>query len=198
LSKYKHGYSEQDHTGTLPIDVRSVQIQYLRLLPWSNTRWIDTMQATIFAWQIPKSWIDDRYLMENALALNLPNNTAMQFQSVQLYLHVSILSKITNHCRTHILLMAIQQSQPTLNNLYQSRNGSSLSWPRQPAPGPKAWNTWKEVLNVLYLQHNSYQLSQPLGPWTKDYATDYQLGRQMCLWSYTLFHNHHRKWVAFT
>jgi len=136
--------------------------------------------------------------MDDVMELHLPANKAMQFQSVQLYLRVSLLSEITNHCGTHLLPAAMQQHRPAPNNPYRSQNHSTLQWPHQPPPGPKAWNTWKEILAVLYLQPNSYQLSQPLGQWNEDYAVDYHWVWQMCLKSHTLFHHHDGKWVAFT
>jgi len=135
--------------------------------------------------------------MEDVLALNLPHTKAIKFQSVRLYLHVSVLSKIMNHCGTHLLPNALQYARPALHNPYQSRSGSQLLWPVQPAPGPTAWNTWKEILSVMYLKPNSYQLSQPLGEWNADYDKDYRWVWWMCTHSNTLFHWHNSMWIAF-
>jgi len=136
--------------------------------------------------------------MEDLIALNLPCNKTIQVQSIRMYLRVSMLSEITNHCGTHLLPRALRHSRSTPNNPYTSRNHSQLLWPHQPAPGPMAWRTWSEVLSVLYLQPNSYALSQPLGKWTQEYDTDYNWVWHICPQSYILFHHHHGKWIAFT
>jgi len=136
--------------------------------------------------------------MEDLIALNLPWEKSIQVQSVRLYLRVSVLSEITNHCSTHLLPRALQQSRPTPNNPYTSRNHSNLLWPHQPAPGPTAWRTWHKVLNILYLQLDSYALSQPLGEWTPDYDTDFNWVWHICPKLYILFHQHQGKWITFT
>jgi len=136
--------------------------------------------------------------MDDIIALNLPHEKTIQVQSIWLHLNVSVLSEITNHCSTHLLPRALRHSQTTPNNPYTSCNHSRLVWPHQPAPGPKAWSTWSEVLTVLYLQPNSYALSQPLGEWTQEYDTDYNWVWCICPQSYILFHQHHGKWIAFT
>jgi len=179
-----------------------------RSLPWSNSKWFDTARQFLHEidgqiiqqnpWKIPKRRTGNRHLMEDVLSLNLPNNKAMQVQSVCLYLRVSVLSEITNHCGTHLLPCVLQHSHPTPNNPYTTRNHSRLVWPYQPTPGPNAWKTWREVLSVLYLQHNSYALSQPLGEWTQDYDVDYNWTWRVCPRSKILFHQHKGQWIAFT
>jgi len=110
---------------------------------------------------------------------------------------VSVLSKITNHCGTHLLPRALQHSWPSPNNPYTGHNHSQLLWPHQPAPGPNAWRMWNKVIEVLYLQPNSYALSQPHGKWTQDYATDYNWVWHICPQPYILFQQHNGKWIPF-
>jgi len=136
--------------------------------------------------------------MEDLLALNLPRVKTSQIQSVQLYLRVSVLLEITNHCGTHLLPRALRQSRSTPNNPYTSSNHSRLLWPNQPAPGPMAWQTWCKVLSVLYLQPNSHALSQPLGEWLTDFDKDYNWVWRICPQSHILFHQHNGQWIAFT
>jgi len=102
-----------------------------------------------------------------------------------------------NHCGTHLLPHALQYTRPVLHNPYQSHSGSTLLWPVQPAPRPNTWNTWKEILSVMYLKPNSYQLSQPLGEWNMHCDKNYQWTWQMCTRSNMLFHWNNRSWIAF-
>jgi len=48
------------------------------------------------------------YIMEDILGLNLPKQQTSQLHSVQLYLHVTTLSKITNHTRWKLLHTKLQ------------------------------------------------------------------------------------------
>jgi len=120
-----------------------------------------------------------------------------QVQSVRLFLRISVLSEITNHCGTQLLPRALRHSRPTPTNPYTGCNHSRLLWPYQPAPSPSAWQTWTEIIRVLYLQPNSHDLSQPLGEWTTDYDKDYNWIWHICPQSHILFHQHNGKWIAF-
>jgi len=178
-----------------------------RRLPWSNSKWFDTVRQFLHSingkiilqqpWLITRRRQHDRYLMDDVLALRLTNAQNIQVQSVRLFLRVSVLSELTNHCGTQLLPRALRRNRPTPNNPYTGSNYSRLLWPNQPAPSPSAWQTWNDVIRVLYLKPNSNDLSTPLGAWLPDYETDYNWIWRICPRSYILFHQHHGTWIAF-
>jgi len=80
--------------------------------------WVDTARQFLHANKgqilLQKPWIpvtwhhNDCYIMEDILGLNLPKQQTSQLYSVQLYLHVTTLSKITNHTRWKLLHTKLQ------------------------------------------------------------------------------------------
>jgi len=179
-----------------------------RRLLWSNSTWFDTVRQYLHGingkivmdspWLPIQRRVHNWYIMEDLLTLNLPSAKTNQVQSVCLFLQVTVLSEITNHCGMHLLPRALRQCRPTPNNPYTAQNQNCLLWPYQPAPSPSAWQTWNEILGVLYLKANSYALNQPLGEWTTAYNKDYNWVWQICPRLQILFHLHNGRWIAFT
>jgi len=91
-----------------------------RSLSWSNSQWLNTVRQFLSEiegkillqqpWRIPRRRVNDQYIMEDLIALNLPCENTIQIQSIRLYLRVSVLLEITNHCGTHLLPRALRQS----------------------------------------------------------------------------------------
>jgi len=118
-------------------------------LLWSDSKWFNTVWQFLHKingkiimekpWTMPQRWVNYWHIMEDLIALNLPSAKTIRIQSVQLFLWVSVLSKIKNNCGMHLLPRALQHSWPTPNNPYTGRNQSRLLWPYQPAPSPSAW-----------------------------------------------------------
>jgi len=130
--------------------------------------------------------------------MDLPVNKTIHFQSVQLYLHISVISETTNHCETHLFPQVLQHSCPTLNNLYKSCCCSSLLWPMQAAAGPTTWKTCKEMINGMYLRLNRYQFIHfsKSGPRNMKHIIN---GSGKCAFNKCmLFHYHCGTWIAFT
>ncbi len=139
---------------------RSV-LQDTRPIPWSNALWIDTLRQFLHSiegqinlrnpWVPIRRRINDRHIMDDILGLQLPRQQAIQLQSVRLFLHVSVLSEITDHTGLRLLPAAINRPNPCYHYERSNHNNSTLIWPHQPNPGPLVWHHWREMLSWLYL-----------------------------------------------
>ena len=104
-----------------------------------------------------------------SLSLNLPKaHAAQELQSLCLFLQVSMLLKIINHCGTTILPIILskticQCATPLLINT------SILQYPQQPSPRPQQLKQSMEIITWLYLVPNTYNLQNLLGLWTEYY-----------------------------
>jgi len=134
--------------------------------------------------------------MDNILGLNLPQQHAIQLQSICLYLHITVLLEITNHSGLHILPSMFQWPKMQYIASHDDNNGSSLHWPYQPSPGHTAWKCWHKIITWLYVDPATNQLNTPLGLWTRD-ATDYKWVWQVCLTTHTLFQKKCSQWCAY-
>jgi len=67
--------------------------------------------------------------MEDVLAYNLTKRQVIQILSIQLYLQVNLLSKITDHQGTHILPMMLDAALHAQHTQYYWQNHSTLQWP---------------------------------------------------------------------
>jgi len=178
-----------------------------RTIPWSNAPWIDTVRRFLHLINgqilLPQPWLPkacrqhDRFLMSDILELNLPATHAFQVSSIHLYLQITTLSEITHHSGNYILPGYLHPRRPTpLSSTYD--NYSTLQWPAQPCPSAAAWKRWRDILSVLYLQPQSTSLSQPLGLWTLDHATNYHWGWSVCLTTWTLFCYYKGRWITYS
>jgi len=176
-------------------------------VPWSNAPWIDTARQFLHSTQsqiiLPSPWKThlrrqhDRHIMDDILGLNLPQQQAIQLQSVRLYLQVTVLLEITDHSGLSILPCTFQQPNPQYTASHDNNNGSSLHWPNQPSPGPTAWKWWREIITWLYVNPEMDQLNTPLGLWTREHATDYKWAWQVCPTTRTLFQKKGSQWYAY-
>jgi len=178
-----------------------------RPIPWSNAPWIDTVRQFLHTINgqilLSQPWLptarrqNDRFIMDDVLALNLPTTHAFQISSVRLYLRVTTLSEITHHSGHYLLNGFLQPRRPTPFSSLRD-NHSLLQWPSQTLPSAAAWKRWREVLSVLYLKPQSNFLSRPLGLWATNYAQDYHWGWTVCPQSWTLFRYTDGKWLAYS
>jgi len=124
-------------------------LQHTRPLLWSSAHWVDNLWSFLHSvqgqillqqpWSIHPQWQQDWFIMEDVLVYNLTKKQALQIQSVQLYLWMTLLSKITNHSFTHILIAMIYPAPCATHEQHYCQNTCTLTWPCQILPGPAAW-----------------------------------------------------------
>ncbi len=115
---------------------------------------------------------------------------------LRLFLQVNMLSEITDHQGTSIILAMIYPVPAATHNQHYRQNTSTLTWPNHHTPGPAAWKAWRQFITWMYLTSNSHHLQRPLGHWLPTYHCDYQWGWQICPHTYVLFHFHEKQWWA--
>jgi hypothetical protein len=118
------------------------------------------------AWTPTLHRTHDRFILEAAAASTSPIDLRHTNQC-RLYLKVQRLSDLCNGAGTELLPNALYPTYP------RHHVQSTLLWPRQGEPSPRAWKTWKRTLRRLFLADRSgaltsVALSTPLGPWTID------------------------------
>jgi len=158
-------------------------LQDTRPLPWSAMPWTDTLCSFLHTindqiiledpWSVQSRQYGDRFIMEDVLAYHLPKAQAIQIQSVRLYLRISLLSEIVDHRGTHVITAMLYLAPCAHHDQHYCQNASTLQWPQQNMPSPLAWKQWHNFISCQYLQPNSMQLQQPLGPWLPTHTTDF-------------------------
>jgi len=136
--------------------------------------------------------------MDDISKLNLRAQDLQLIQNVRLYLRVTILSEICNHKGTHLLQQYLHPPnlETPFHNIYP-HPGSTLKWPTQPLPGPKAWKLWHKTLTTVYSQLVTAKLNQPLGAWIHDsYDSQWIWAWYICLHTNTLYQCIQGQWIA--
>ena len=90
---------------------------------------------------------NDKYLMDQALNMNLKITTIQKINRCRIYLKVTTISDITNANGSHITLGAYNCNENSIIN-------NSGEWPVQMKPGPKHIRIWKRFLNELCIGNN--------------------------------------------
>jgi len=178
-----------------------------RTIPWSTTPWFDTARQYLHRiqgkvilerpWKVHPRRQHDRYIMDDILGLRLPKSQSIQLQSVRLYLHITLLSELVNHCGTQVQAHLLQRPNLRYQRSFDNQR-STLQWPHQTLPGPAAWKRWKLVLTTLYLIPETSKLLNPLGLWTSHRDTDYHWDWQICPRTQILFSHIDGNWLAYT
>jgi len=129
--------------------------------------------------------------MDDALQ-HIPESHLETVNSVRMYLHIFMLSDISNSNGKALLHNMLDNSaQPS---------PSTLSWPYQPPPTPAAWQIWSNAMRTLYTTSTeSLNIQKPLGPWIP------QQNQQTCKWSWfacpetlNMFQKHGTQWYVHT
>jgi hypothetical protein len=139
--------------------------------PWleSHRSFLSDCDAKLIispAWTPTLHRTHDRLIMEAAAASTTPIDLRHTNQC-RLYLQVQRLSDLCNGAGTELLPNALY---PTYHRHHVK---STLTWPRQGKPSPRAWTTWKRTLRRVFLADRvgaltSLALSTSLGPWRID------------------------------
>jgi len=115
------------------------------------------------SWTLVLQQKRDWHIMNDAWTLNLNVQTLTDANNIWLYLHINMLSEITDHIGTTILQSFY--NKPNKGDATANKSGSQLQWPHQPCPGKWAWRAWQQILNWLYLKTNCTEVASKLGPW---------------------------------
>ena len=79
---------------------------------------------------------------------------------VRIYTKVTTLSDMVSGDGKYLLAFIEGQVNPISHY-------SSVNWPSQGYPPPKAWRLWKKALKKCYPHSSNRQLDQPLGAWIR-------------------------------
>jgi len=128
--------------------------------------------------------------MDDAIK-SVPESHLETINSIRMYLHIFMLSDITDS-NGKVLL-------PSFLDGSTNPSTSPLLWPHQPPPTLMAWRMWSTNIRTLYTSSTtSLNLQQPLGPWIS------QQNHLQCEWSWfacpdtlTLFQKHGNRWFVF-
>jgi len=208
-------------TGTTTGTLYDITIQHYQLLsgfstpilertgmiPWSPAPWVDSIRGFLHHINgqiiLSKPWMPrprrqyDVAIMEDIWALHLPKAKAIQINSVRTFLKINFLSEITDHSGMTLLPHALAPQKPNASFFHSQPNHSTLSWPKQPCPGPTAWKQWKDIILWMYAEPNSNHLSKPLGPWNHHHATDYQWTWTVNPQTQQLYHQYQKVWHTY-
>jgi len=108
-------------------------------------------------WAPTDQWTHNQCIMDDAMQ-HLTDPHLETINSVRMYLHVFMLSDITDSNRKALLPSIIDGSASPIT--------SPLVWPYQPPPSPAAWRVWSTAIRTIYTSSTtSLNLQKPLGPW---------------------------------
>jgi len=153
-------------------------------IPWSSARWIDQLRAFLHhtqgsislhdPWKPQLWWDNDHFIMEDVLNVHVPKQQALQIQHICIFLKVNTLSDIVNHRGTSVITVMLYPAPAAHHVQHYQKNMSTIQWPQTHPPSPAVWHAWQTFILWMYLQPNSFQLQQALGPWRPTYQQDYQ------------------------
>jgi len=124
------------------------------------------IQIIYDAWTFLPLHHQDRFIMNNIIELNLPQNKMEQLNACRMYLQVTTLAEIMDHTGQMLLPHVLSTvSNPTPQGL-QNISQSTLTWPQIANPSPSCWRYWTTMIRRLYTGlARGMQLEQPLGNW---------------------------------
>jgi len=175
--------------------------------PWSMAQWVDQLHAFLYTiqghillhspWHPPSHCIKDWFIMEDVLNMQVPKWQALQLQHVHIFLQVTMLSDIVNHCSTDVIPAILHKALAAQHVQHYQQNTSALQWPQYHPPGLAAWHAWRTFISWMYLQPNSFWLQHALGSWLPMYQQDFQWQWQICPNMLVLFHYDQQQWWAY-
>jgi len=128
------------------------------------------------------------------------NPQALQLINNILFLQVTTLSELSNQTGMQVLQQYLQS--PNLNSIFPQiypHPGSTLRWPTQTLPGPKAWKVWHKTVTNLYCHMSPTKLLQPMGEWINaTYNLYWVWAWYICIPTNTLYQQNDNQWNKYT
>jgi hypothetical protein len=127
--------------------------------------YMQQIQATLKEeepWTVPKSWINDKHIMDELLASPLiPSTDYNEMNYCRMYLQVTRLADISTSDGKRIRSDMQEGDRNVLNR------DQTIDWPYQQKPGKASWKKWKKNLRLVFC-HQADALTDTLGQWTLD------------------------------
>jgi len=127
-------------------------------------------------WTFPHIQENDTHIMNVLMDLKYSGIQLQQINACRMYLQINMLSEMTNHTGTILLLQVMNpmSSQPPQG--LDAISHLLFDWPTIHKPSIKCWKLWTHTIQMVFTgSTKGTQLQQPLGEWFEQ-------------------HQHHRFW----
>jgi len=149
--------------------------------PWIPNQWLTALRMSLKhisakicypSWTVLPLRQGDQFLMEDFNNQDFPRHKLEKLNACQMYLQVTMLSEITDHTGTELLLEIISKRNHKTPVGLTNTSHSTLKWPLVSRPAALCWQVWTSTICTLYTgSTKGTWLTQPLGPLIPTYDT---------------------------
>ena len=141
-----------------------IQVNYVnRIWLQDLLNFMESSQISIFTTTFLTTTLQRKYgksIISEVSKLNLSKQSNVQINACRLFLQVATLSDISNPDVKTVNYHFFEGTKPLSPS-------STLRWPNQPPPSPKAWHLWRRILRKIFNinENNSLQIHQHVSQW---------------------------------